>query len=99
MVKRIPALLVVVPLEEGPVDDPAERIDVLGYQLEPLGQLKAKDPEDAGGNWRSIGHHQQQIPVPRFELDPRRRDLLRSEELGNRRAPAVVPAECPLEAL
>ena len=64
VVQRVPALLVLVPLEQRPVDDPEEPLLAVGDQLEALGEVEpqlGRAPRSATG--RLVGDDQQQVAL------------------------------------
>ena len=65
MVERVPALLVLVPLEQRPVDDPAAaRCASASDQVEALGQVAAAAaPSTRVGDRRLVGDDEQQVAL------------------------------------
>ena len=70
MVERVPARLLLVPLEHGPVHDPHEPF-LVPDQLEALRQLDPQLSKDGVGDLGAIGDQKQEVPLlgakPRVE--------------------------------
>ena len=99
MVERVPALLLGVPLEQRPVDDPDQAVLPGRDQVEALGELDPQLPEDGVGDAAAIGDDQEQVPLLGAEPLVEIAQLGLGEELGGRRAPPVPLPERPDQAL
>ena len=99
MVKCIPAAFAFVELEHRPVDDPGQLVLAFRDQVPALGQPGTQSAEDGGDLVRLVGGDQHQVTFFGVHRRVQAGQLLGTEELGDRGAPAVPLAKCPDEAL
>ena len=89
VVGRVPALLLLVPLEQRELVDPAIGEHVRVGQAEPLAELVAERRERLGDDRRLVGDDKHQIARLRPDAGRHRGNLGFGQELGDRRADAV----------
>ena len=99
VMERRPAPLLLVPLEQRPVDDPAEGVGARRDLPPALGEAHAHHAEHPVRDRRLVGNDQQQVALLRAKRLVELRELRAGQELRSRRAPAVALAERPDEAL